>query len=81
MDGFCSNNGCSFNSGYSQYPKGSRSGACCNCPGGNCPRMEAGSNERRGMSQLGCPGGNCCPGGHCSSGRSRFNQDWRNGGR
>ncbi|KAI8038257.1 uncharacterized protein LOC128253188 [Drosophila gunungcola] len=78
MDGFYNNNGCGFNnSGYSQCPK---RGSCCNCPGGNCPRMEAGGNDSHGTSQQGCPGGTCCPGGRCPAGKSRFNPYMRNGG-
>ncbi|XP_016997338.1 uncharacterized protein [Drosophila takahashii] len=84
MDGFYNNNGCGFNnSGYSQSPRSGNSGSCCGCPGGHCPRMEAGGsgNGTQGQSRLCCPGGNCCPGGRCPIGKSRFNPDWQNGGR
>ncbi|XP_039479181.2 keratin-associated protein 5-2 [Drosophila santomea] len=79
MDGFYGNNG----GYYSHSPQGGNCGSCGNCPGGQCPRMEAGGSGcgTRGPSQPGCPGGNCCPGGRCSPAKSRFNPDWQYGGR
>ncbi|XP_017062982.1 uncharacterized protein LOC108102480 [Drosophila eugracilis] len=83
MDGFCGNNSCSFSRGYLQGPKTNNCGSCCNCPGGHCPRMEAGGsgNGARGQSQFECPGGNCCPGGRCPAGKAHFNQGWQSGRR
>ncbi|XP_033160310.1 keratin-associated protein 17-1 [Drosophila mauritiana] len=86
MDGLYSNNNSysSNNGGYcSQGPRSGNCGSCGNCPGGHCPRMEAGGSGcgARGMSQPGCPGGNCCPGGRCTAGKSRYNPDWQYGAR
>ncbi|KAH8314050.1 hypothetical protein KR067_003766 [Drosophila pandora] len=84
MDGYYQGNSGYFNSsGYSQRSVNKNYGSCCNCSGGNCSRMGAGASQMQSqsMSQLSCPGGNCCPGGRCPIGKTRLHSDWQNRGR